>query len=79
MNKLSLRLPALAIIVLLSSTLQLACAQPADAPGADPNLSHPNQVVTVAVQGHTIPGLVTHLRDARAFKHGREVPGDVKR
>ena len=65
MNGYSLRLLTAAFVVLLSST-----AQPADAPSADPKLSHPNEVVTVAVQDHTISGLVTHLRDAKAFKHG---------
>jgi pimeloyl-ACP methyl ester carboxylesterase len=45
-------------------------AQVADTPAADPNLSHPNQVVTGAAQGYTISGLVTHLRDVKAFKYG---------
>ena len=51
-------------------SVQLAFGQSADAPGDDPNLSHPNQVVTVAAQGYTISGLVTHLRDTKAFKYG---------
>jgi len=65
MNTCSLRLLALTFVLLLSSTLQLAYAQPADAPSGDPNLSHPNQIVTVAVQDYTISGLATHLRDAK--------------
>lgn len=69
MNKCPLRLSTVAFVVLLSSTLQLAYGQPADAPGGDPNLSHPNQVVTVAAQGYTISGLVIHLRDAKAFRY----------
>lgn len=51
-------------------SVQLAFGQSADTPGGDPNLSHPNQVVTVAAQGYTISGLVTHLRDTKAFKYG---------
>jgi predicted esterase len=56
--------------VLLSSALQLAYGQTDEAPGGDPNLSHANVVVTVAAQGYTISGLVTHLREAKAFKYG---------
>ena len=67
MNRCPLRFPVLA--VLLSSTLQLAHGQPAGAPG-DPKLSQPNQVVTVAIEDHRISGLVTHLRDTKAFKRG---------
>ncbi len=48
----------------------LAHGQSADTPGGDPNLSHPNQVVTVSAQEYSISGLVTHLRDAKAFKYG---------
>lgn len=70
MNRLPLRLPALAISVLLSSTLQLAYAQPAEAPAAGPNLSHPNEIVTVAVKDYTVSGLVTRLREPKAFKYG---------
>jgi hypothetical protein len=36
----------------------------------DPNLEHPNKVVTAARDGYTIAGLVTHKEGARAFKHG---------
>jgi len=70
MKKCPSRFPAAAFVVLLVSTLQLASGQTADAPGGDPKLSHPNDVVTVAAQGYTIAGLVTHLREAKAFKHG---------
>ena len=70
MNKCPLWFPAAALLVLLLSMPRLACAQTSDAPGGDPNLSHPNQVVTVAAQGYTISGLVTHVRDAKAFKYG---------
>ena len=70
MNQRLSRLPAAALLVLLLSQLQLACGQPADAPGGDPNLSHPNQIVTVALQGYTISGLATHLREAKAYKYG---------
>lgn len=69
MNHCRRRLLAIAIAV-LSSTLQLTHGQSADAPGGDPNLAHPNHVVTAAAQGYTISGLVTHLRDAKAFKYG---------
>jgi predicted esterase len=70
MNKCFPRLSTAALVVLLLSALQLAYGQTGDAPGGDPNLSHPNQVVTVAAEGYTISGLVTHLREAKAFKHG---------
>jgi len=70
MNICRFRLAAVALVVLLFPTLQLAYGQAADAPTTDPNLSHPNQVVTVAVQDYTVSGLVTHLRDAKAFKYG---------
>jgi pimeloyl-ACP methyl ester carboxylesterase len=59
-----------AAFALLLSTMQIAWAQPADAPGGDPNLAHPNLVVTVATQDHTISGLVTHRSDAKVFRHG---------
>jgi hypothetical protein len=58
---------AAAIAELLLSTLQLARAQTADAPGGEPNLSHADQVVTVARQGYTICGLVTRLGEAKAI------------
>jgi predicted esterase len=70
MNKCFPRLSTAALVVLLLSGLQLVYGQTGDAPGGDPNLSHPNQVVTVAAEGYTISGLVTHLREAKAFKHG---------
>lgn len=70
MNKFSLRFPTAAFVVLLSSTLQLAYAQPAGAPASDPNLANPNEIVTVAVQDYTVSGLVTRLRAPKAFKYG---------
>jgi len=70
MNRSPLRLPALAFVALLSSILHFAHAQPTDAPAGDPNLSPPNEIVKVAVQDYTVSGLVTHLRDAKAFKYG---------
>ena len=70
MNKCFLRLPLTALVALLLSALQLGCAQPAVAPGGDPNLSHPNEIVTVAAGDHTVSGLVTQLRDIKAFKYG---------
>jgi hypothetical protein len=57
-------------LILLLSTAQPVQAQAAGAPIADPNLSQPNEIVTVAVQDHTISGLVTRLRDAKAYKYG---------
>jgi hypothetical protein len=68
MYKRLLRLPTVAFVAL--STLQLAYGQPANAPGSDPTLSHSEQIVTVAVRNYTISGLVTRLRDAKAFRHG---------
>lgn len=47
-----------------------AFPQSAAAPGGDANLAHPNQVVTVAADGYTVSGLVTHLREAVSFKYG---------
>jgi len=60
------RLPAFAFAVLLSSVAILAHGQPA----GGPNLAQPDQIVTVALQGYTISGLVTRLQDAKAFKYG---------
>lgn len=40
------------------------------AQAADANLEHPNTVVTVAREGYTIAGLVTHLAEHRAFRYG---------
>jgi pimeloyl-ACP methyl ester carboxylesterase len=37
---------------------------------ADPNLAHPTRIVTVARDGHTISGLVTHLQSAKNFRYG---------
>lgn len=70
MNGRPLRFRTLAFVVLLSLTLRLTYGQPTDAPSGDPNLSHPNRVVTVAVQDYTISGLVPHLCDAKAFRYG---------
>lgn len=39
-------------------------------PSGDPNLAHPTRVITVAVEGYTISGLVTHLQGARRFRYG---------
>lgn len=36
----------------------------------DPNLEHPNQLVTVKRDGYTVAGLVTHLEGAKGFKYG---------
>jgi hypothetical protein len=47
----------------------LVHAQTGTAPAADPNLSHPTEVVTVKPGGYTISGLVTHLPDAKTFKY----------
>jgi hypothetical protein len=66
-------LPRLAIMALaasLSLAPQLAYAQSDDAPANDPNLAHPTQLVTVAIQNYTISGLVTHRKDAQALKYG---------
>jgi hypothetical protein len=38
--------------------------------GSDPNLAHPNQVVTAQRDGYTIAGLVTHKEGVKAFKYG---------
>jgi predicted esterase len=38
--------------------------------GGDPNFAHPNQVVTVAREGYSIAGLVTHAQVGKTFKYG---------
>ncbi len=48
----------------------LAHAQVAASGATDLNLSHPNLVVTAKRDGYAISGLVTHLQDAKTFKHG---------
>lgn len=70
MTKRSVRLATELLVALLLSTLQMGCAQPGVAPGGDPNLSYPNEIVKVAVGDHTIAGLVTHLPEARTFTYG---------
>jgi len=70
MKKCFPRLPTVAFAVLLLSTLRLAYGQASDPPAGDPNLAHPNHLVTVAAQGYTISGLVTHLREAKVSKYG---------
>lgn len=59
-----------AIVRILTSMLILAAAALPVHGQTDPNLAHPHQVVTVAIGDHALSGLVTHLRDARAFKYG---------
>lgn len=60
-------MPSVASI--LTGLLAFAAVLPARGQ-TDPNLQHPNQIVTVAVEDHAISGLVMHLRDASAFKYG---------
>lgn len=48
------------------SGMRLAHAQA----GGDPNFQHPTEVVTVKRDGYTISGLVTHVENAKTFKHG---------
>ncbi|HEX7646192.1 MAG TPA: hypothetical protein VF450_02140 [Noviherbaspirillum sp.] len=55
------RLSCLAMLLLLG----IARAQAGDA-----NMEYPNTVVTVAREGYTIAGLVTHLAEHRAFRYG---------
>lgn len=56
------------LLALLLAGARSAPAQPGAAPG-DPNLANPHRVVTVARDGHTIAGLVTHLGGAKTFKY----------
>lgn len=77
-----LRFLPMAVAVLLLSSPELGYGQNTGAPAGDPNLSHPTQIVTVTAQGYTIAGLVTHLREPKAFKHGVALfpgaPGIIK-
>ena len=53
--------------------IYLMCAQPGLSQGQganDPNLAHPNTVVTATRDGYTISALVTHLQGAAKFKNG---------
>ncbi len=63
------RLSAL-VAVLLAAGIPHGRGQEPEAKALDPNLANPTQVVTVSVKGYTVAGLVTHLKDAKAFKHG---------
>jgi len=63
-----LRLP-IVFAVLLAAGIPQGRGQE-EAKARDPNLANPTQVVTVSVKGYTVAGLVTHLKDATAFKHG---------
>lgn len=64
----SMRISSL-LAFLFIAVIPPALAQ-GNAPANDPNQEHPNQVVTASLKGYTIAGLVTHLKDAKAFKHG---------
>ncbi len=44
-----------------------ACAA---VPTPDPNLEHPTQLISAALEGRTISGMVTHRSDARTFRYG---------
>jgi hypothetical protein len=56
--------------VLLAAGIPQGRGQEQGAKARDPNLANPTQVVTVSVKGYTVAGLVTHLKNAKAFKHG---------
>jgi hypothetical protein len=64
------RLLTLALVLLLQPALRPTHAQSEAAPAADPNLAHPTQLVTVAIQSYTISGLVSHRSDAKNLKYG---------
>ena len=65
------RLPILVLfLVALLTSSRFGYAQTAPWPGADPNLSHLTQIVTVERNGYSISGLVTHLQDRKTFKYG---------
>ena len=49
-------------MILLPIALTWLAALPLYAQPSDPNFAHPHQVVTVALQGYSIAGLVTHLQ-----------------
>jgi hypothetical protein len=66
----NLRLPTLALALLLPLAPELTRAQSEDAAATDPNLANPTQLVTVAIQNYTISGLVTHLKDAKSLRYG---------
>jgi len=55
--------------LLLLPPFGAAHGQPAGS-SADQNLAYPHVVVTVAVEDHTISGLVTHTQNAKTFKYG---------
>ena len=58
--------PALLLLCLAA----LMPARTAQAQPADPNFEHPNTIVSVARDGYTVSGLVTHLAGSKTFKHG---------
>ena len=64
-----LPLPVL-FAVLLAAGIQHARGQEPDAKARDPNFANPTEVVTASVKGYTVAGLVTYLKEAKAFKHG---------
>ena len=64
-------MPRSTVIAKRSALILGMLASLAHAQGAgDPNLQHPNQVVTVQRDGYTIAGLVTHTAGAKQFTHG---------
>ena len=65
-------IPRLSVLfaVLLAAGIPQGRGQEPGTKARDPNLAHPTQVVTASVKGYTVAGLVTHLEDAKVFKHG---------
>ena len=37
---------------------------------SDPNFEHPNRIITVHLEGRSISGLASHLKDAKSLRHG---------
>jgi predicted esterase len=62
--------PRLIIAVVMMLASGVGAADESAPVKSDPNFDHPNEVVTVAREGYSIAGLVTHKQGRSAFKYG---------
>jgi predicted esterase len=62
--------PRLIIAIVVTLASGVGAADESVPAKGDPNFDHPNEVVTVAREGYSIAGLVTHKQGGSAFKYG---------
>lgn len=57
------------ILLVLAAMLATSRASHAQTAATDLNRAHPTSIVTAARDGYSISGLLTHLKDAKIFRH----------